>query len=306
MQLKNIPSTLIVFISLLLFSCNQSAKKVSADDTDTLRNQTAQQIPVSGYDLDHPQKKWQLPPALLEISGNTWIDKDHLLVIEDLHPNLYLLNLKDSAAVIEKTIPFKEDIAGKKIDIEDVALVNNTAYALWSHGTVYKITDWQNKLQVKEVETFLSKINNTEGLCFDPVSQNLLIACKEDAAEEAEKKSTRAIYQYNIAGDSLLTKPFMLIHKKDFKELTGEKESFYPSAIAVHPITHDIYILSSKETKCMAVFTHDGVLKNFQLINKDLLIQPEGMCFSPDGILYISTEGKLGGAGYIYQFTMQR
>lgn len=307
MQVKKMQVALI-FIPVLLFSCNQTNKKLSGDNTNgkNTNQQVAQPVPVSGYDLDHPQKKWQLPPALLEISGNSWIDKDHLLVIEDLHPNLYVVNLKDTSAVIDKTIPFKEDSAGKKFDVEDVVLVNNTAYALWSHGSVFKISNWQNKPQVKEVKTFLSKLNNTEGICYDPVSQNLLIACKNDADEEGEKKSTRAVYQYSIAGDSLLTEPFMLIHKKDFKNLTGEKESFYPSAIAVHPVTHDIYILSTKETKCMAVFSHDGALKSFQLIDRNLLVQPEGICFAPDGTLYISTEGKPGGAGYIFQFAMKQ
>ena len=302
MQIKITPFTLIILIVLL--SCNQPDKMVNVDNNseDNQTSQTKQSIPTSGYDLSHPKKKWKLPQSLLEISGNSWIDKDRLLIIEDLHPNLYILNLKDTTAIIEKTISFKEDIDGKKFDVEDIVVVNTTAYALWSHGTIYKITDWQNKPQVKEVKTFLSKGNNTEGICYDPVSQNLLIACKEDADEQGEKKSTRAIYQYNIAGDSLLTVPFMTIHKKDFKKLTGEKESFYPSAIAVHPVTHDIYILSSKDTKCMAVFTHEGKLKSFQLIDKNLLPQPEGICFAPDGTLYISTEGKTGGSGYIFQF----
>lgn len=301
--MKKIGFILVLFNCLFLFSCNTTSKKIDADNSDS---QTTKPKPVIAYDLLHPQQKWQLPQALLEISGNSWIDKDHLLVIEDLHPNLYVISLKDTNAVIEKTIPFKEDSAGKKFDVEDIAVVNNTAYALWSHGSIYKITDWQNKPQVKEIQTFLSKDNNTEGICYDPLSKNLLIACKNNAdADEAEKKSTRAIYQYNIAGDSLLAEPFMLIHKKDFKNLTGENENFYPSAIAVHPVTHDIYILSTKKTKCMAVFTHDGVLKNFQLIDRDLLVQPEGICFAPDGTLFISTEGKPGGFGYILQFAMK-
>ena len=45
----------------------------------------------------------------------------------------------------------------------------------------------------------------------------------------------------------------MLIHKKDFKKETGEKLDFFPSAIAVHPVTHDVYILSTKDTKCMDI-----------------------------------------------------
>ena len=56
----------------------------------------------------------------------------------------------------------------------------------------------------------------------------------------------------------------------------------------------------------MAVFSHEGSLKNFQLIDRNILLQPEGMCFAPDGTLYISTEGKPGGSGFIYAFKMDK
>ena len=93
----------------------------------------------------------------------------------------------------------------------------------------------------------------------------------------------------------------MVIHKKDFESLTGEKLSFNPSAIAVHPVTHDIYILTTRDNKGMAVFSHDGVLKSYQTIDKDLMQQPEGICFSPDGKLYISSEGKKGEPGNLFE-----
>ncbi|MEO7048316.1 MAG: hypothetical protein ABI091_23655, partial [Ferruginibacter sp.] len=288
----------------ILFGCNTINKKANAQ-TPTQVDTNSDIKAAPAYDLNKPDKKWELPAELYEISGNAWIDNDHLLAIEDLHPNLYLLNLKNDNAVIEKTINFQKDPSGKKIDIEDVAIANNVVYALWSHGGVYKINDWKDdKPGVKEVTTFLGKENNTEGICFDPVTNNLLIACKNDDNEENGKKSTRAVYEYSIAADSLLPKPFMMIYKKDIAKFVGEKEDFYPSAIAVHPVTHDIYMLSTKGTKCMATFTHDGVLKQFQLMNKDLFLQPEGLCFAPDGTLYISSEGKNGSKALLYRFKM--
>jgi uncharacterized protein YjiK len=38
-----------------------------------------------------------------------------------------------------------------------------------------------------------------------------------------------------------------------------------------------------------------------QKLDKELLPQPEGICFSPDGIMFISSEGK-GGKGRILVF----
>ena len=98
----------------------------------------------------------------------------------------------------------------------------------------------------------------------------------------------------------------MTINKKDFKEVAGEKIDFFPSAIAVHPVTHDIYIISTKDTKCIAQFTHDGKLKAFDYLDKDMFLQPEGICFDPQGNLYISTEGKHGVPPYIYKFAANK
>lgn len=275
----------------------------NTDNTDLSKSSAA--VGSNSYDLKNPNYTWKLPEQLVEVSGNAWIDADHLILIEDLHPNLYFIKLDDKTATLEKTIPFAET-EKDKVDIEDVAYIDNTMYALWSHGVLFKITNWQSKPNVEKINTGLTKGNNTEGLCFDPVSKELLIACKDDAGIEDDKKSAKAVYQFDIEKQKLLTPPFMVIHKKDFESLTGEKLSFNPSAIAVHPVTHDIYILTTRDNKGMAVFSHDGVLKSYQTIEKELMPQPEGICFSPQGKLYISSEGKNGEAGNLFEFDYKK
>ena len=79
---------------------------------------------------------------------------------------------------LKKQVSFASDDK-EKFDIEDVTYINNTVYALWSHGVIFKITDWQTKPVVEKIKTSLKKENNTEGLCYDPVTQKLLIACKD-------------------------------------------------------------------------------------------------------------------------------
>lgn len=245
------------------------------------------------YNLKKPKRTWKLPPELVEVSGNAWIDKTHLLLIEDSHPYLYLVNISNKNPVVEKTIPFQSQEKGK-FDIEDVAILNDVVYALWSHGVLFKISNWNAKPEVKVIKTPLSKTNNTEGLCYDPITGNLLIACKYASGIKGADNSTKAVYQFDRFTEKINGKPFLTIHKKDFEKLTGGKLIFYPSAIAVHPVTHNIYLLSTRYNKCMAVFNRAGTLLSFQFIDKDLMPQPEGICFSPDGKLYISSEGKMG------------
>ena len=253
------------------------------------------------YELNKPIHTWKLPEQLLEVSGNTWIDNNHLILIEDLNPLLYLIKIDDDKLTLEKTISFKKE-NDEKFDIEDVTIVNDVIYAVWSHGTLFKISDWKINPSVEKIKTFLKKENNTEGLCYDPVTNKLLLACKDESDVANEKKSTRAVYAFDMANNTLDDQPFLLIRKTDFEKVADEKLEFNPSAIAVHPVTHDIYLLSTRDTKCMAIYTREGKLKAFQFIDKELMPQPEGMCFSPDGKLYISSEGKNGEPGNLFEF----
>lgn len=294
---------LSAFVALLCTTCGNSpdhvVKSVSVDSSEKF----AKAKPVGEnfqYNLQKPSASWDLPAELLEISGNAWIDDKHLLAIEDLHPNLYVVRL-DKEAVIEKTIPFAPTNLDK-FDIEDVTFAGNTAYALWSHGTIYKIEDWQTAPRVSNWETGLNKANNTEGICYDPETKKLLIACKNNSGEEDEKKSTRAVYQLDPATGKMDGEPYLLLEKKELEKVAGDKVNFHPSGLAVHPLTRDIYILSTKDTKGLARYSQDGKLLGFQWIDKDLMLQPEGLCFSPDGTLYISTEGKRGVPAKIFRF----
>ena len=298
--------TKYVFLSFIILSSCVNNNKDKKDNDKALVAGRAVAVSSAGtYDMSKPVNKWELPAQLNEISGIVKIDNNHILAIEDLHPTLYTLNLDNGKASIADTISFYET-AKDKFDIEDVAVIGNDAYALWSHGSIFKITDWKKGKQVKEIETGLDKKNNTEGLAYDPVTGNLLIACKNESGLADEKKSARALYELDIKTEKLLEKPFLVIESKDLKAMSGDKVKFFPSGVAVNPATHDIYVISTKDTKCMAQFSHDGQLKSFTYLDKDLLEQPEGISFDPSGNLYISTEGKHGKPGYIYQFGLKQ
>ena len=298
--------TKYVFLSFIILSSCVNNNKDKKDNDKALVAGRAVAVSSAGtYDMSKPVNKWELPSQLNEISGIVKLDNNHILAIEDLHPTLYTLNLDNGKASIADTISFYET-AKDKFDIEDVAVIGNDAYALWSHGSIFKITDWKKGKQVKEIETGLDKKNNTEGLAYDPVTGNLLIACKNESGLADEKKSARALYELDIKTEKLLEKPFLVIESKDLKAMSGDKVKFFPSGVAVNPATHDIYVISTKDTKCMAQFSHDGQLKSFTYLDKDLLEQPEGISFDPSGNLYISTEGKHGKPGYIYQFGLKQ
>jgi len=285
-----------VLAFLILFIVPAEAQLATSQKTQT-------RLPSTEYfyNLSAPDRKWELPDELKEISGMVKIDRNHFLAIEDLHPFLYLVRV-DKKGTIEKKIPFK-DTKKEKFDIEDVAIKGSTVYALWSHGEIFRIKNWNTNPDVKKYETRLDKDNNTEGLCVDPVSGNLLIASKEKSDLKDEKKSTRSVFEFDLDDKELKKKPFLLIEKKDFKKLGYEDLDFYPSAIAIQPATHDIYILSTKENKCLARYSYDGRIQSVQFIDKKLMPQPEGLYFTADNTLYISTQGRKEKPAAIYEFS---
>ncbi|MEO5783500.1 MAG: hypothetical protein ABIQ07_09530, partial [Ginsengibacter sp.] len=175
-------TSILVFLAAFS-SCANNSDSEKIDGTDKSKDTSIvdkKNPGIGAYDLAKPNHTWRLPDQLVEVSGNAWLDADHLVLIEDLHPALYVIKLDDKNATLEKTIPFAET-EKEKVDIEDVAIVDNTVYALWSHGALFKIADWKSTPKVDKIKTGLTKENNTEGLCYDPVSKTLLIACKDDA-----------------------------------------------------------------------------------------------------------------------------
>ena len=284
---------------VLIISCKE--KKESKKE----KEETQVSLQTTGYDFKNPVGKWLLSDSLAEISGIVLLKNNNILAIEDIHPILYEIRLNDSAGIITKKTEFRKSDE-EKFDFEDIAMIGDSVYALWSHGAIFKISSRKGKATSQRTKTWLRKDNNTEGLAYDPVTGNLLIACKEEAGIADAKKSDRAVFEFDTRSDSLEEKPFMMIAKKDFENIAGEKVDFYPSAIGVHPVTHDIYIISTKDTKCIAQFSHDGKLKAFDYLEKDMLPQPEGICFDANGDMYISTEARHGKPAYIYKFAEKK
>jgi uncharacterized protein YjiK len=286
----------LVFIILTgLTACSQGTK------TNLLYEQPGYRFP---YQADQPNRAWKLPASLLEISGIGFIDDHRLACVQDEKGIIYVFNL--GSGKIESNINFGEDG-----DFEAIEIVGNNAWVLKSNGTLYEIKDYLDKAGpvVKKHPTSLTGKNDTEGLAYSPEQNSLLIACKEQPfADESKGKDDKAIYSFNLETNQLDLNPFLLIstdtveyyRNKSTMAILGD-ENFKPSGIAVHPVTGDIFILASAG-KLLLVMTTKGRLLAMIKLGPDLFRQPEGICFSPDGNVYIASEGD-GGAGCILEFT---
>jgi uncharacterized protein YjiK len=247
------------------------------------------------YDLSMPEKIFELPHSLREISGITFYNDRKMACIQDEKGKIYIYNLKKQD--VKESVDF-----GSDHDYEGIALVNDTFFVLHSTGTLFEIIHFDSdSQQTIRINTFLKKENNTEGLCYDSFTNSLLIACK-GVSHKKEKTDIKEIYRYNLPEQTLDSKPAYKIHVSDIEKYfhehgmavpASEKENsfFEPSEIAVHPVTHDIYLLSSVG-KILIILDRNGAILEAATFSADIAAHPEGMTFSADGNLFISSEGK--------------
>ncbi len=271
------------------------------------------------YDFAKPDKSWKLPNKLEEISGLSYIDKNRLACVQDEKGNIYIFNLKTGE--VENKIDFGDDG-----DYEGIEIVEKDAWILKSNGTLYEVKDFlkDTNPKVSKFNNELSEKNDTEGLGYDPINKNLLIACKgHPFVSDKKGKEFKAIYNFNLETKFLDLKPLLLIemdtikYYKDYNtmaqmgvELLAYFDSskgdisFQPSGIAVHPITGNLYIIGSTGNLLM-VFNRSGEMLAMVKLRSKYFPQAEGICFSPNGTLYISNEGD-DGDGKISKFEVKK
>lgn len=277
-----------------------------------LFEKTGYQFP---YQLDRPIRSWKLPESLVEISGLSYIDDQRLACIQDENGIIYIFNVKNGE--VEQEINFGDDG-----DYEGIEVIETNAWVLKSNGTLYNVTDYLNKTEseTKKIATLLSSRNNAEGLAYDPLNKNLIIACKGYPFLEDKKESAyKAIYSFSPETRKLNKKPFLLIdldtikyYKKidpmtrlgdevmAFLDPSEGDKTFQPSGIAIEPVTGDLFILGSVG-RLLLVFSGKSEMLAIIKLQPKIFPKPEGICFSRDGILYISNEGA-GKQGSIFQF----
>jgi hypothetical protein len=252
------------------------------------------------YDLGHPFKKYVLPQSLQEVSGLEYYKDGIIACNEDEHGMLYLYDTKSEK--IERKIKFE-----KKGDFEGTALSGDTAWVIKSSGQLYMFPVTSGALVNPLLyNNPLKPRNNVEGLCFKADDNSLLIACKDEAGLRTRMEG-RAIYRFDISKGTLDEQPFIHITNEIFqKKLKSfgleplDHTPFKPSGIAIQPGTGNIYLIAYIG-KLLIVFNKNKEIIDILPLKRSMFNQPEGITFSPEGDLFISSEGG-DQNGYILQF----
>ncbi len=255
------------------------------------------------YDFSSPDVSFKLKSDLKEISGLTVLDDQHLAAIQDEKGKIYSIRISDGKIVEDKRF-------AKNGDFEGIELLGDTFYVLRSDGDIYEVSGWPtDDTDSEKFETFLSTKNDTEGLAYDAANNRLLVVCKENPG--AGLKNSRTVYAFDLATRSLQEDPVLVIDLKQLEKATPDNalnkfirnlvaplqdlSGFKPAAIAVHPITNQIFVISSVR-KILLAYNFNGTLENLWILPEDDFRQPEGLAFMPNGDLFISNEGGNGKA----------
>ncbi len=260
------------------------------------------------YQFGAPDQSFNLSADLNEISGLSLASNaDELVAIHDELGELFFIS-KKNGALLRRT-KFATDG-----DFEGIEFVKEAMYVVKSKGTIYKITNIGTVGQhVEKIVTELSKVDNIEGLGYSAAENALLLAGKGQKIGETIKK----IYFVSLGNYKIINT--LTISLTDFKNFLQDKPQkryeklkadydeatenleFGPSAVALHPISGELYILSSIN-KLLLRTDKKGKILDIVKLDKNIHRQPEGLCFDRDGTLFISNESKDGSAPQLHVF----
>ena len=233
---------------------------------------------------------WELPKSLDEISAITWLGNDQVAAVEDEDGIIFIYDLDKKAVVAN--LPF-----GEKGDYEGLAVKGTEAYVMRSDGKLFKIANFrEDSRKVTSFSTFFKSKNNMESLFYDKGEQALLTLAKN---KDPKHKNHKGIYMFSLKAKKILPDPLFKIDLKDKAFDDFDKKNDYktlmPSDLAINPETGEIFVLEGRRPK-LVVFNQKGNVSRVYELDKDDFPQPEGICFSPDGSLYISNEAHKGPA----------
>ena len=304
MKLKKIHFFVLItaILTSLLTSACDPPKRVTADRLFLVNPEGRHK-----YNLRNFTQKFFLPYALEEVSGLSFVEDGLLACVQDEDGKLFLYDYKEKK--IKMSLKF-----WKSGDYEGVEIVEDTAYVVNSKGDilVFNYKGEEGKLGTKEINTPLGKKNDVEGLGYDAKKANLLLVCKGDSEISKKEVPGQAVYKFDLEDNDFSKKPFFTVTKKKIKNFLEEHKdnayeekriNFRPSGIALHPIDDTFYIIASTG-KLLLEINRDGEILSSYPISPSILGQPEGICFAPNGDMFISSEGE-GDKGYILRFEME-
>ncbi|MBN2671982.1 MAG: hypothetical protein JXX29_09920, partial [Deltaproteobacteria bacterium] len=253
---------------------------------------------LSGYNLNSPTRAFELPAELREASEVTDVSLSTVAMVQDEVGTIFRFDLQSGKVVQEVSF-------GPPGDYEGMARIGTTMYVLKSNGTLYEVKNWTEESPQVVKHKLQVPAKDNEGLCYDPVTQHLLVSPK--SRWKSGKKKQRPVFSVSKDNRTMSEEPVFVLNigdllsfakdhslafptkKKKHKNKVKPDLHFMPASLAVHPVTHDIYMISAVDNVLIS-FNRKGQVAGFQMLDRKRFPQPEGLAFLSDGTLVIASE----------------
>lgn len=300
-----------IILVLVLMSCDPATSSTTDNDQNghssgnknIVLNNTPPKKSKDGfpYDLKHPGRKFMLPGSLEEISGLGWHQENELVCVNDEQGYLFFYSL--TKGKMDRKVKY-----GHSGDYEGVEVVDGVIWTIQSNGVLSKIPMSKgHEVESEQFETMLSESDDIEALGYDPVDKVLLIGCKENSGTFSYGADhMRFVFPADPeTGTWETVSPYLTIDPVELAEFKGEEKpmKFRTSGIAVHPTRSEIYLISAVDNRLLVLDRETKEILFFKKLKSKSFKQAEGICFTPEGTMYISNEGA-GGDANILEFEM--
>ena len=250
------------------------------------------------YDLERPDLNLTLPSVLKEISDVAVLSESEVACVQDERGIIFVYNIKSKRITDEVRF-------APKGDYEGLAIADSKLFVLRSDGLLYELSSLKHHPSVQTYELHLP-FAESEALCLDARHDRLLIAPKS-REQTGKGKDTRPIYAFDLRKRAPVAEPAFEISVLDIRHFAKHHDlpvprrikkdgeslhtvlRFMPSAIAVHPVTGDVFMLSSVDHVLVSC-TESGNITGYALLEASLFRQPEGIAFFPNGDMLIANE----------------
>ncbi|RYF91541.1 MAG: hypothetical protein EOO00_08105 [Chitinophagaceae bacterium] len=261
-----------LLIAFLLSACDGRSGKSFLPDLPGY-NSAAKQIFV-------------LHKQLLEVSGIAYINDRTLAAVNDEDGKVFSVDFTDHKPASVKF--------GDEKDYEDVVYADSVYYVLESNGNIH-IVPIAYPSDARRIQFHKKRKIEFESLYKDNRTGKLVLLSKEQRLID----EALVAYSFDPVTEQFSPDPYYVIQLRDVKRLMKDYSAdCKPSAAAVHPKLNKLFVIASVG-KVLLICSLDGIVERAYSLNPDLFAQPEGICFAPNGDLYISNEGLQGKATVI-------
>lgn len=242
---------------------------------------------IGNYDLSE-YDKIILPQELNEISGICWDSASNsIAAVNDEDGKIFFLD--PETGKVRNRIKF-----GKKGDYEEIFRMHGKWQVLLSSGSIGEVTMDKEEASVNLVEFINLEGGEYEAAWYDAANGRLCVFCKECGDKQPKRFTFYFPPTPGITDDLLQTDTLDLDNTGNGISL----KRFRASGAAVHAGDGLVYLISSQDNAIIRM-KWPATVVDAQKLDARIFKQPEGICFAPDGTMYISNEAAGGEANML-------